>query len=245
MRIGPRIGPEIVRLARRSSGVLLRPRKSHNLSENLPSLESALDNETAVDNVGEVTVGEGMISNEDAMERRSCWFCLKASYLSYASSTYIVLSASSRGVGTEGSSLSLLFAGSVMTVNRPGTVGGGLCLRGVLGGGRRSSFLTMRPTASKTRWRSDALASLSTRRRSSVSWSSSSESSNDKYSESESSESLVSSAVSCGEFGPGLGATGAGSGVTSFGGFRSVGAVRPSRLGSERVHHLFEAYTGK
>lgn len=57
---------------RRSSGVLLRPKKSRNLSENLPSLESALDIETATDNAGEVIVGEGVISNEDATERRLC-----------------------------------------------------------------------------------------------------------------------------------------------------------------------------
>ena len=91
--IGPEIGPEIVRLARRSSGVLLRPRKSRNLSENLPSLESALDIETATDSVGEVTVGEGVVSNEDATESRLSWLCLNASYLSYASLTYITLSA--------------------------------------------------------------------------------------------------------------------------------------------------------
>jgi hypothetical protein len=146
-----RIGPEIVRLVRRSSGVLLRPKKSHSLSENLPSFESVLDIETATDNVGEVTVGEGTTSNEDAIERRLCWFCLNASYLSYASSTYVMLSASSCGGGTEGSSLSLSLADSVMTVSRSGTTGGGRCLRGILGGGRRSSFLTMRPAACKTR----------------------------------------------------------------------------------------------
>src|SRR5579872_5938044 len=66
--IGPDIGPEIIKLVRRSSGVLLRPKKSLNLSENLPSLESALDMETATDSVGEVTVGEGVISNDDATE---------------------------------------------------------------------------------------------------------------------------------------------------------------------------------
>ena len=151
MRIGPEIGPEMVRLIRRSSGVLLRPKKSLSLSENLPSLESALDIGVVTDNVGEVTVGEAMISNEDATERRLSWFCLNVSYLSYASSTYRILSASSWGVGTEGSSLSLSFAGSVMMVSRSGTAGGGRCLRGILGGGRRSSFLKMKPAASKTR----------------------------------------------------------------------------------------------
>ena len=151
MRIGPEIGPEMVRLVRRSSGVLLRPKKSLSLSDNLPSLESPLDIEVVTDNVGEVTVGEGMISNEDATERRLSWFCLNVSYLSYASSTYRILSASSWGVGTEGSSLSLSFAGSVMMVSRSGTAGGGRCLRGILGGGRRPSLLTMKPAASKTR----------------------------------------------------------------------------------------------
>lgn len=159
----------MVRAVRRSSGVLLLPKKSRNLSENLPSLESALDIETATDSVGEVTVGEGVISNEDATERRFCWFCLNASYLSYASSMYIIFSASSCGVGTEGSSLCLSLASSVMMVSRSGTAGGGRFLRGILGGGRRSSFLTMRPAASKTRWRSEALASLSIRCCSSVS----------------------------------------------------------------------------
>jgi len=169
VRIGQDIGPEMVRLVRRSSGVLLRPKKSRNLSENLPSLESALDIETATDSVGEVTVGEGMISNEDATESRLDWFCLNASYLSYASSICIMLSAPSWGGGVEGSSLSLSLAGSVMTVSRSGTAGGGRCLRGILGGGRRSSFLTMRPAASNTRCRSSALASRSIRRRSSIS----------------------------------------------------------------------------
>lgn len=153
VRIGPEIGPEMVRLVRRSSGVLLRPKKSLSLSENLPSIESPLDIEVVTDNVGDVTVGEGedMTSNEDATERRLSWFCLNVSYLSYASSTYRILSASSWGVGTEGSSLSLSFAGSVMMVSRSGTAGGGRCLRGILGGGRRSSLLTMKPAASKTR----------------------------------------------------------------------------------------------
>ena len=68
VRTGTDIGPEMIRLVRRSSGVLLRPKKSRNLSENLPSLESALATETATDNVGDVTVGEGVISGEDAME---------------------------------------------------------------------------------------------------------------------------------------------------------------------------------
>lgn len=197
-----RIGPEIVRLVRRSSGVLLRPRKSLSLSDNLPSFESALGVDGAMDNVGEVTVGEGGTSSEDAVESRFSWFCLNVSYLSYASLIYTMLSVASWDAGTEGSSLSL--AGSVTIVSRSGTAGGGRCLRGILGGGRRSSFLTMSPAASKTRSRSEALASLSIRRWTSVSRSSAPESSNDKYSVSESPELSLSSAVSSGGFGLGV-----------------------------------------
>lgn len=40
------------------------------MSENFPSLESALGVDNATDNVGEVTVGEGVISIEDAVESR-------------------------------------------------------------------------------------------------------------------------------------------------------------------------------
>lgn len=135
--------------------------------------------------------------------------------------------------------MSLSVAGWVTIVSRSGTMGGGRCLRGILGGGLRPSFLTMRPAACKTRSRSEARASLSVWRCSSVSLSSSSESSNDKYSVSESSELSLSSTVSSGGFGPSLGVAGVDS--SGFG----VAGIARSRLESERVYHLFEAYTGK